>query len=351
MGSSGANGAGRAPIDLRSDTVTRPTPAMRAAMAAAEVGDDVYREDPTVRRLEEATAARFGRQAALFCPSGVMCNQIALQVLAPAGTEVIVEADSHLANYEAGAAAVWSRAQLRTVPTARGQLSPAQVAAWIHPTDGLVTPTSVLWLEQTHNRHGGTFYDVAQLAALRELADDHGLAVYMDGARVWNAAVASGTDPATYAGAVDLLMCCVSKGLGAPVGSLLVGDRAELDAARRWRQRFGGAMRQAGVVAAAGLVALAEMVERLADDHEAARVLATAAAEAHPGGVDLDAVVTNIVYLTDTDAPAVVAALRERRVLVGAMDARTVRLVTHADVRPDDLLRACDALRDVLGGA
>lgn len=338
-------------LDLRSDTVTKPTPAMRRAMAEAEVGDDVYSEDPTVLALEEAVAARFGREAALYCPSGVMCNQLWLRVLARPGTEVIVEADSHVVNYEGGAGALLAGVQFRTLRGVRGLLDPADVAAAIRPDAFPLTPTSLVWIEHTANRGGGTCYPLADLEALRALTAGAGVNLYCDGARIFNAAVATGTDPATYGALVDGLMCCVSKALGAPVGSLMVGDADAITEARMWRQRYGGGMRQAGVIAAAGLVALETMVERLAEDHAHARLLAQAAAEALPDAVDLDQVQTNIVYLEDVDAPAICAALRAEGVLAGAMDTRTVRLVTHPDLTPDDVARAAEVLRRVLARA
>jgi threonine aldolase len=337
-------------IDLRSDTVTRPTDEMRRAMADAEVGDDVYGEDPTVRALQERVAELFGRQAALYCPSGVMCNQLWLRVLARPGTEVVVEADSHVVNYEGGAGALLAGAQFRTVPTTYGQMDAATVAGAIRADHFPLTPTSLVWLEQTHNRRGGTYYSGEQLQAVRTVCDDAGIPLYIDGARIFNAAVASATPLATYGTLATGLMCCLSKALGAPIGSVMVGDADAIAAATEWRRRYGGAMRQAGVVAAAGLVAL-ERIDRLAEDHANARVLAEAAAEVHPGGVDLPQVQTNIVYIEDVDAPNVVAALREHDVLAGAMDARTVRLVTHPDVSAGDCRTAADVLRGALSGA
>jgi threonine aldolase len=335
-------------IDLRSDTVTRPTEAMRRAMAAAEVGDDVYGEDPTVRALEAAAAERFGRNAGLLCPTGVMCNQIWLHLLAPVGTEVLVEADSHVVNYEAGAHAVLGGVQFRTVAAQRGLLTPEQVRAAIHPDHFPLTATSVVVVEQTHNRRGGTVYPLEQLRDIRDVCDAAGVALYMDGARVFNAAVATGTPPADYGALVDGLMFCVSKALSAPVGSVMVGDGDAIAEARVWRRRYGGAMRQAGVLAAAGLVALEDMVERLAEDHSNARMLAEAAAEVHPEGIDPGAVETNIVYVEDVDSAAVVAGLAEAGIAAGAMDPRTLRLVTHPDVSVEDCRVAADALRRVL---
>ncbi len=335
-------------VDLRSDTVTRPTPAMRKAMADAEVGDDVYGEDPTIRRLEETAAERFGKEAALFCPSGVMCNQLWLRVLARPGTEVLVEADSHIVNYEGGAGALLAGVQFRTVPGTRGLLDAAAVAGAIRGDHFPLTPTSLVWVEHTHNRGGGTYYSLEQLQAVRDVAGAAGLPLYLDGARIWNAVVASGVAAAAYGSLVDGLSFCVSKALSAPVGSLMVGAADAIDEARLWRHRYGGAMRQAGVLAAAGLVALEQMVDRLSEDHAHARLLAEVVAEVAPRLVELEQVQTNIVYLNDVDAPAFVAVLRERGVLAGAMDPRTVRLVTHPDVSPEGCRRAAEALREVL---
>jgi threonine aldolase len=335
-------------VDLRSDTVTRPTAAMRRAMADAEVGDDVYGEDPTVRRLEELAADRFGREAALLCPSGIMCNQIWLRLLARPGSEALAEAGSHIVNYEAGAAGLVSGVQLRTVPGPRGVLQAAVVASQLRPDHFPQIPTSVVCVENSTNRGGGAVYPLAEFEALRALTRDAGVALYLDGARVFNAAVAAQVDPATYGAAVDGLMFCLSKGLGAPVGSMMVGDAAAIAEARVWRRRLGGAMRQAGILAAAGIVALTEMVERLAEDHEHARLLAAAAAEAMPGSVDPDQVDTNIVLICDVDATAAVDALRDEGVLAGALDPRTLRFVTHPDVSRDDALRAAGAVRRVL---
>jgi threonine aldolase len=335
-------------IDLRSDTVTKPTAAMRRAMADAEVGDDQYGEDPTVNRLQETAAERFGREAALLCPSGIMCNQIWLRLLARPGTDVVVEADAHLVNYEGGAASLLGGVQFRTVAGRRGLLDPAAAAAAMRPDHFPQIPTSLVCVEQTANRGGGTVYPLEQLAALRKVADDGGASLYMDGARVFNAVVSSGVGPAEYGGLVDGLMFCVSKALGAPVGSLMVGDADAIAEALMWRRRYGGAMRQAGVIAAAGLVAVEQMVDRLAEDHVNARLLAEAVREVHPVGVEADQVQTNIVYVGHVDAAAVVTALRHEGVLAGSVDPRTIRLVTHPDVSADDSRRAADVLRRVL---
>lgn len=336
-------------IDLRSDTVTKPTKAMRAAMAAADVGDDVYHEDPTVNRLEEMAAERFGKQAALLCPSGVMCNQLWLRVLARPGAEVLIEADGHIVNYEGGAGAALGGVQFRTVSAPRGVLTPELVEPWIRPDQFPLTPTALVAIEQTNNRRGGTCYTTQQITALSELAQRHGLSLYCDAARVFNAAVALDVEVSKLLAGVDGLMFCLSKGLGAPVGSIMVGDAEHIAEARRWRARYGGAMRQAGVIAAAGIVALEHMVDRLSEDHEHARMLARAAADALPDLVDPDTAETNIVAIEGVDAARAVADLAEHGVRAGALGATTLRLVTHLDVSTDDCHRAADALRDVLG--
>ena len=332
-------------IDLRSDTVTQPTREMRHAMASAEVGDDVYGEDPTVDALQERVADLFGREAALLCPSGVMCNQVALRVLGTPGTEVLIEADAHIVNYEGGSGALLGGFQFRTVPGAGGILTSEQVTEHIRADHFPLTPTSLVCVEQTHNRRGGTYYSTQGLRDIRKVCDDAGVALYMDGARVFNAAVASGTPLPEYAASVDALMCCLSKSLGAPVGSVIVGDADAIAEAKSWRRRYGGAMRQAGVLAAAGLVAL-DRIDRLAEDHANAQILAAAASEVLPDAVQPPA--TNIVYVDDIDAAAVSAGLLERGVLAGAMDARTLRMVTHPDVSEQDCRTAADALRGVL---
>jgi threonine aldolase len=240
--------------------------------------------------------------------------------------------------------------QFRTVPSAHGQLAADDVAAAIRPPHFPLTPTSLVWLEQTHNRRGGTYYSVDELSAVRDVCDAAGVPLYIDGARIFNAAVASGTAPSVYGSLASGLMFSLSKSLGAPVGSVMVGDTEAIQEATMWRRRYGGAMRQAGVLAAAGLVAL-NRVERLAEDHANAGLLAQAAAEVHPDGVDLALVQTNIVYIEGVDAAAICAALAEQGVLAGAMDSRTVRLVTHPDVSPQDCAAAADVLRSVLGGS
>ncbi len=337
-------------VDLRSDTVTRPSPAMRAAMAAAEVGDDVYGEDPTVNALQAQAAAVFGREAALLVPSGVMANQLALRVLARPATEVIVEADAHVVNYEDGAGALLGGVQFRTLDTTDGVLAPAQVEAAIRPDAYHLTPTTMVAVEQTHNRKGGTVYPLENLHALADVAARHDVRLYMDGARVFNAVVAADVAPHVYGGLVDGLMFSLSKGLGAPVGSVLVGDAEVIAAAHHWRRRYGGAMRQAGVIAAAGLYALQHRVERLMEDHVHARLIAETVAQAAPGAADPGMVQTNMVFVhTGTsDAALLAEELQRDGILVLALDAATLRLVTHLDVDAAACRRAAEALARAL---
>jgi threonine aldolase len=336
------------PIDLRSDTVTRPTPEMRAAMAAAEVGDDVYSEDPTVNRLEAKAAELLGKEAALFVPSGTMGNAICVRVLTQRGDEVLVERRSHVVRYELSGMSTISGVMPRMVDAPGGHLGPQDVRAAVAPRAYYKSDVRLVVLENTHNLGGGTVQRVDEVRAVIDAAREAGFAVHVDGARVWNAAVALGVPPARLVEGADTVMACLSKGLCAPVGSVVASTRARIEEARRVRKLLGGGMRQAGVLAAAGLVALETMVERLAEDHANARLLA-AALEGRKGVVVAPAE-TNIVValLEGREAPAVVAALRAEGVLGTAMDARTIRFVTHRDVGREDCERAAAALESVL---
>lgn len=322
-------------IDLRSDTVSRPTEAMRAAMATAEVGDDVYDEDPSVRLLEERVAAMFDREAALYCPTGSMTNTLAVRALVPVGAELLCEAEAHVARAELGSHAALFGVTTRTWRHPRGHVDLAEVEAMVAPDLGpFLVRTAAVAVENTHNFGGGSVQPGDVMPALRALADRHGFAVHLDGARIWNAHVATATPLPALAAGADTVSVCLSKGLGAPVGSLLVASADLVAEARTWRKRLGGGWRQAGVLAAAGLHALDRHVDRLADDHAHARQLADDC------GVDPAAVDTNIVVLPCADAPAAVAAARDQGVLVGAVGPRTLRLVTHLDVGPGDVRRA-----------
>jgi threonine aldolase len=334
-------------IDLRSDTLTRPTPAMRRAMADAEVGDDLHREDPTTKRLEAVVAERFGHQAALFVPSGTMGNHICLRLAAAPGTGCLAHEDNHILWHESAAAARLSGVQFHTLTGPRGQLDPEAVRARVRTADYGV-PTSAIAVEQTHNRGGGAVWPLETLVALRGVAEGAGLHLHCDGARIWNAHVASGVPLERYGALFDSLSVCFSKGLAAPVGSAVVGDRDLIERAREERQLLGGGMRQSGVLAAAALVALEQMVDRLAEDHANARRTAGTVAAAMPGSVDLDAVQTNMVMLSavafGTDAPGLVKRLADLEVLAGASSPDQVRLVFHYEVSADEADLAARAI-------
>lgn len=328
-----------APVDLRSDTLTRPTDAMRAAMASAEVGDDVYGEDPTVRVLEERVAELLGHEAALFCPTGSMANVLAVRTLVGVGQEILCEARAHIARAELGAHAAYTGLTMRTWSDPTGGVDLVALDDLFAPDLGpYFVPTVALAVENTHNFAGGTVVPLADLEALRAFADERGARIHLDGARIWNAHVATGVPLSTYGGLADVAAVCLSKGLGAPIGSLVVGSADAVAESRVWRKRMGGGMRQVGVLAAAGLHALKHHVERLADDHAHARLLAEACG-VDPAGVD-----TNIVVLGVPDAPAYVARARAAGVLLSAVGPRTVRIVTHLDVTRADVDRAAVVL-------
>ncbi|NJC69740.1 aminotransferase class I/II-fold pyridoxal phosphate-dependent enzyme [Planosporangium thailandense] len=337
-------------VDLRSDTVTKPTPAMREAMAAAEVGDDVYAEDPTVNALQAEVAALFGHEAALFAPTGSMANQIAIQLVVPRADELLCDADAHVVNYEVGAAAAIGGVSTRTWPARGADLDPDEIAAMIRPDGYHAVTTRAIAVEQTHNRAGGAVLPLATLERLRSVADDAGLALHCDGARIWHAHVADGVPLATYGRLFDTLSVCLSKGLGAPVGSLVVGSAEKIEKARWIRKRMGGGMRQVGVLAAAGQYALRHHIARLADDHARAARLASALAPF--GVVDVEAVRTNLVPLDLTKSPvdalALGAAARDAGVLVSVMGPHSARLVTHLDVDDAGIDRAIEVLTRVL---
>ena len=340
-------------VDLRSDTVTRPTEDMRRAMAAADVGDDVYAEDPTINALEEEVAALFGHPAALFVPSGTMGNQIAMRLVCPPADELICDADAHVVTYEGGGAAQHGAIQTRTVVADRGLLTPDLLDPQIRLEGYHAVPTRAVAVEQTHNRGGGAVYPIEVLTSLCDLTSSYGLALHCDGARIWNAHVASGVALADYGELFDTMSVCLSKGLGAPVGSVVVmSSTSMVEPARAIRRRLGGGMRQAGILAAAGRYALAHHIERLADDHARARRLADALAEAAPGVVDPKLVETNIVPLdltaTSLDAATLAAQCRAEGVLVSTVGPRRVRLVTHLDVDDAGVERAIGSVSRAL---
>jgi threonine aldolase len=328
-------------VDLRSDTVTRPTAEMRAAMAGAEVGDDVYREDPTVNALEEEFAQRVGKAAALFVPSGTMGNQLALRLLAGPATAVVAGRRQHVVVYENGAAGRNAGVQFHTVDDGDGTLAPADVAWAVEAARHHYPRVSLVCVEDTHMPANGAPWPVAALRAVAAV----GVPVHLDGARLFNAEVATGVAAAERAATAITVMCCLSKGLCAPVGSLLAGPADVMAQARAERQRLGGGMRQAGVLAAAGLVALRTMVERLADDHRRARRLAEAVADRWPGcGLDPHLVRTNMVVFPHPGADALLGHLAGEGVLAGTIAPGVVRLVTHHDVDDAGVERAVKAL-------
>lgn len=337
-------------IDLRSDTVTKPSARMRAAMAAAEVGDDVYGEDATVNLLEQRAADVFGREAAIFVPTGTMGNVIGIRLHTQHGQEVICEARSHVLDWEMGMIAAFAGCQVRAVAAERGILTWEQVAAAIAPPIYYRAQTGLICVENTHNMAGGT---VSPLSVFEEIwagAKEAGLPVHLDGARVFNAASALGISVAELTCGFDTVMFCLSKGLGAPVGSMLVGSRELITRARSIRKALGGGMRQAGILAAAGLIALEDGPGRLVDDHENARILARSVAGSDKAEIDLEAVQTNIVIfrLPEGGAAEFVASLKDKGVLASAIGTHMVRFVTHFDVDREACEQAakvvCEAL-------
>jgi len=333
-------------VDLRSDTVTRPTDAMRRAMAEAEVGDDVYGEDPTVNRLQDVVADLLGKDAALFVPSGTMANQICLHVLTDRGDEVVLEKSSHVYNYETGASSVLSGVQLHPVDDG-GLLTPDGVEAAIRPDMDVFARTRVVSVENTANKAGGRVYPIDRIAAVTGVARDHGLKTHLDGARLWNASAASGVSEAEYASHFDLVWVALSKGLGAPAGSLVAGPQSLIDEARRVRKRFGGGMRQSGILAAAGLHALEHHRPHLSDDHTKARRLARALADLAAFDIDPQTVESNIVLFDVVDGMAqpVIDAMADDGILLTPFGPRTVRATTHRDVSDDDVDAAIEAFQ------
>src|SRR5438034_6501865 len=340
-------------VDLRSDTVTRPTPSMRRAMAEAEVGDDVYREDPTVNRLEERAAEIFEREAALFVPSGTMGNQAAIKVHTDPGQEVICEQRAHIFNHEMGMMSAFAGVLPRTVLAEDGILTWDLIAPQVRRRSDHRARTGLVELENTSNLAGGSVYPLQISDEICERAHEAGLPVHLDGARIFNAGVALGCTVVDLTRRFDSVMFCLSKGLGAPVGSMLAGSRAFIEEARLVRKMLGGGMRQAGVLAAAGLVALEETPKRLRVDHENARFLAERLAEMPGIKIDPAKVVTNILFLdvsgTGFDAPEISNQLRGRGILANAFSSTLIRMVTHYDVDRVGCERALQALRQVLG--
>jgi threonine aldolase len=347
-------------LDLRSDTVTLPTPQMREAMYRADVGDDVYGEDPTINRLQEMAAERLGKEAALFVPTGTMGNVAAMLTHAGRGRAVIVGNESHVYHYEVGGASTLGGSPMWVVSThPDGMLDLEQVKAGIaDESDEHIAPTALLCIENTHNRCGGTVLSVEQVEALAHLAHAHGVAIHMDGARVFNAAIALGVPVSNLVQSVDSVMFCLSKGLSAPVGSMLVGSKEFIRRAHRTRKLLGGGMRQAGVLAAAGIVALEQMVERLVEDHEHCKQLAHGLADYPQIDIDVDRVVTNILIFTlrneqqekftDAETMQFLDKAREHGVLMGSMGGGKIRAVTHYGIEAHHITEALVGIRRAL---
>ena len=337
-------------VDLRSDTLTLPTPEMREAMARAEVGDDVWEEDPTVRRLEALAAERLGQEGGLFVTSGTQGNLVSVLAQTRPGQEVVLDVDAHIFNYEVAGTSVIGGVQMRPVKTDRGFPSPAQVREALRPSNIHIPPTGLVCLENTHNRHGGTCCTPEEIAAVAAVAHEAGVPVHLDGARLFNAAVALGRPAHDFTRDVDSVTFCVSKGLGAPVGSVVCGRADFVARARRIRKMLGGGMRQAGVIAAAGIVALERMVDRLAEDHANAGALAGGVARLPGMRIDLASVQTNIVIFR-VDRPQgvdeLVKGCAARKVKILGVSPTSIRCVTHKDVDADDIARTLDALNEI----
>ncbi len=339
-------------IDLRSDTLTRPTQAMRQAMAEAIVGDDMFSEDPTVNALEERFAQLTGHQAALFVPSGTMANQLAIRSHTQPGDELITHPDSHIVHYETGAVAALSGVTARFAHGPNGTFDADQLISLIQPDNVHCGITRLVTLENTHNRSGGCVWPVATLHQVIDAAHQHSLCVHIDGARIWNAAVATNTPVRDLANQADTISACLSKGLGCPVGSLLAGKKPIIDRARHFRKMFGGAMRQAGILAAAGLYALDHHIDRLADDHANAQRLAQALANMPGIHVDPTTVQTNLVYFAIDpglcSASQLVTRMSQAGVLVFADGPQRIRAVTHLDVSDEDIMLAIDRIHRIV---
>jgi threonine aldolase len=336
-------------VDLRSDTVTKPSSGMRKAMAEAEVGDDVYHEDPSVNRLEEMVAALYGKEAALYVASGTMANQLAIRAQTHHGDEIIMERTSHPFNSEAGALAALAGVQVNLIDGKRGLMEVEQIKAVVRTPNVHHAPTALICLENTHNRGGGSVWPLDNIRAIREFANSVEVPMHLDGARLMNACVATGLTPKDYARYFDSCTLCLSKGLGAPVGSLVIGSKDFIARAHRFRKQFGGGMRQAGILAAAGIYALEHNVERLAEDHLNAKRLAKGIAEIDGLDIDVNAVETNILFFhvrkPGLTVPMLLDRMKAEGVLMGGTGPNTIRAVSHLDVSKDGIDRAIEVLR------
>ncbi len=339
-------------IDFRSDTITQPTREMRRVMAEAPVGDDVFGDDPTVNLLQEKMAELTGKEAALFVPSGTMGNQVSINAHTVPGQEVIVEADAHIFYYECGAPGMLSGVQLRPLPGKQGVLTAEQIEAAIRPEDVHQPPTALICLENTHNRAGGTIYPLEEIQKIARLARKRGIRLHLDGARLWNASVATGISLKEYCQYFDSVSLCFSKGLGAPIGSIVVGNKEFIERAHYYRKAYGGGMRQVGIIAAGALYAVEHHFERLAEDHRHAREIANAIAELPGIGLNLQTVQTNIIIF-HFDHPVItpqtlVEQLKDRGILIISMGGNKLRIVTHLHITDEDVAYTTRAFREIL---
>jgi len=339
-------------IDLRSDTVTKPSPAMREAIFKAEVGDDVFEDDPTVKKLEMIVADLLGKENALFVASGTMANQVCLRTLTQPGDEIILEEESHIFNYEVGSASALSGLQLYPVKGIRGVITAEQIEEKIRPDDVHIPPTRVIVLENTHNRAGGTVFPLDEIARIAKVALKHAVKMHLDGARLWNAVMATGTPLHVWAKPFDSVSVCLSKGLGAPIGSVIAGTDRFIRKARRMRKMYGGGMRQVGIIAAAGIYAIENNFNRLVDDHRNAKLLAERLGEMEGLKIDLEGVQTNIVVIdikeTKKTVEQLLSDLKEERILLVPFGRTKIRAVTHLDVKRADILEAVEKFKKVL---
>lgn len=338
-------------IDLRSDTVTRPSAAMRQAMATAEVGDDVFGDDPTIKELEAYVAKLFGREASLYLPSGTMANQICLKATSQRGWELLCERECHVVNYEVAGPVVHSQLLVNLLTTERGMITAEVVRANVRPKNLHVPETKMVALENTHNRHGGTILPQAEILKVREVCDEFGLTLHLDGARIWNVHVATGMSLPELTEPFDTISVCLSKGLGAPVGSMIVGSKELIAKCLRERKLFGGAMRQVGILGAAGLYAVKNNIPRLAEDHANAKLLAQGLSEFKSFTIDMSRVETNIIVLqltTPENSDVICSKMKEVDVLGIPFGPRKIRFVTHLDVSRDDCVEALERLKKVV---
>lgn len=338
------------PIDLRSDTVTKPSSAMRLAMSEAEVGDDVYGEDPTVNKLQENVTQMFGKEAALFVPTGVMGNQVCIRTHTNHGDEIIADEDSHIYVYENSAPAALSGVSIKTIPNKMGVITAEQIQAAIRPDAYYLPKTKLICLENTHGRSGGTIFPIEEIKKISQLARERKIKLHLDGARIWNASVESGISLKEYAQYFDSISVCLSKGLGAPIGSVIIGDKEFIDRALVYRKMFGGGMRQVGIIASAGLYAIENNIDRLADDHKKAKILADGLKNLQPFNININSVQTNMVIADiqiNKTQKEVLELLKASGVLLTPERNSSIRAVTHLDVSFDEIEQAITVFKAI----